>query len=60
MPEPAVSSTHAYEATSLVGRALVLALSPYAIVVFAALAATLGAYFVEARNEREGQEATDA
>lgn len=51
----AISSSHVYEAGSLVGRLLVLALSAYAVVVFAALAATLGAFFVEARSEREGE-----
>jgi voltage-gated potassium channel len=41
---------------TLAGRLLSLVLSAYAIVVFASLAATIGAYFVESRQERAASE----
>jgi voltage-gated potassium channel len=41
-----------HEPVTLAGRLLSLVLSAYAIVVFASLAATIGAYFVESRQER--------
>lgn len=56
----AISATHVYEAESLVGRLVVLVLSAYAVVVFAALAATLGAFFVESQEERTSGGAPDA
>ena len=53
----AISATGVYAAESLLGRLVVLVLSAYAVVVFAALAATLGAFFMESREEdrRAGQ-----
>ena len=41
-----------YQPVTLAGRLLGLALSAYAIVVFASLAATLGAFFIESRQEQ--------
>lgn len=55
----AISATPTYEPETLVGRLIVLTLSAYAVVVFAALAATLGAFFVESRGERASVEAAD-
>jgi voltage-gated potassium channel len=51
-----VSGTVVHEPVSLAGRLLSLVLSAYAVVVFASLAATLGAYFLEARQERAATE----
>jgi voltage-gated potassium channel len=48
----AITSNLVYEPVTLAGRLLAVALAAYAVVVFAALAATLGAYFVESRQER--------
>ncbi len=48
----AVSSTLISEPVSLLGRLLSIVLSAYAIVVFASVAAALGAFFVESRQER--------
>jgi voltage-gated potassium channel len=42
-----------------VGRLLAILLSAYAIVVFASLAAALGAFFVESRQERATVEEED-
>lgn len=44
------------EPVTLAGRLLAIALSVYALVVFASLAGTIGAYFLEARQERADQE----
>lgn len=44
------------EPTTAAGRLIALALSAYAVVVFAAAAAALGAYFVESRAERAAAE----
>lgn len=51
-----ISSTLIFEPVSAVGRFLALALSAYALVVFASLAATMGAFFVESRQERAAEE----
>ncbi|CAN5481618.1 hypothetical protein BH23ACT9_BH23ACT9_02440 [soil metagenome] len=48
----AIASSLVYEPVTLAGRLLAIALSAYAIVVFASLAATIGAFFVESRQER--------
>ncbi|MEX2421347.1 MAG: hypothetical protein WD670_05955, partial [Actinomycetota bacterium] len=48
----AVSSSLVYEPVTLLGRLLAIILSAYAIVVFASVAAALGAFFVESRQER--------
>jgi voltage-gated potassium channel len=47
----ALTNSRVFEPVTVVGRLLGLLLSFYAIVVVAAVAATLGAYFVEARAE---------
>jgi voltage-gated potassium channel len=47
-----IASNIVYEPVTLVGRLLAIVLSAYAIVVFASLAAALGAFFVESRQER--------
>jgi len=51
-----ISATLVYEPVTLAGRLLAIVLSAYAIVVFASLAATIGAFFVEARQERAAHE----
>ena len=48
----AITGSLLFEPTTWPGRVLSLGLSVYAVVVFASLAATLGAYFVDARSER--------
>lgn len=53
----AISSSLVYEPVTLAGRVLALVLSVYALVVFASLAGTLGAFFVEYRQERAAVEA---
>lgn len=45
-----------FDPTTWPARALSLALSAYAVVVFASLAATLGAYFIDARVEQPPQD----
>ena len=55
----AIASNLVYEPVTLVGRLLSLVLSTYAIVVFASLAAVLGAFFVESRQERATEEEGD-
>ena len=52
-----VSSTLVLEPVTVVGRLLALLLSAYALVVFASLAGTVGAFFVESRQERAVAEA---
>ena len=47
-----ISSTLVFEPVTLLGRLVALVLSAYAVVVFAALAAVLGTFFVESRRER--------
>lgn len=51
-----ITATMVYEPVTLAGRLLAIVLSTYAIVVFASLAATIGAFFVEARQERAAHE----
>lgn len=48
----AISGSIVAEPVTLAGRLLALFLTAYAVVVFASLAATLGAFFLEARQER--------
>ena len=48
----AIAGGLVYQPVTLLGRLVALALSAYAIVVFASLAATIGAFFVESRQER--------
>lgn len=52
----AITSSLVHEPVTLAGRLLAIAVSAYAIVVFASLAATIGAFFVETRQERAAQE----
>jgi voltage-gated potassium channel len=52
----AIASNLVYEPVTLAGRLLAIVLMAYAVVVFAALAATLGAFFVESRQERATSE----
>lgn len=47
-----IASTLVFEPVTLLGRVVALVLSMYAIVVFAALAAVLGTFFLESRRER--------
>lgn len=47
----ALSGTFVFEPASFLGRVLSLLLSGYAMIVFASLAATIGAFFVEQRAE---------
>lgn len=49
-----VSGSIVFEPTTLPGRAVTLLLSGYSVVIFASLAATLGAFFVEHRAEQAG------
>jgi voltage-gated potassium channel len=51
-----IAGTMVHEPVTLAGRLLSLMLSAYAIVVFASLAATIGAFFVESRQERAASE----
>jgi voltage-gated potassium channel len=51
-----ISGTLVHEPITLAGRLLSLVLTAYAIVVFASLAGTIGAYFVESRQERAASE----
>jgi voltage-gated potassium channel len=41
-----------FEPTTVPGRLVAVALSAFAVVVFASMAATIGAYFIESRTER--------
>lgn len=52
----AIASSVVHEPVTLAGRLLTLLLTTYALVVFASLAATLGAFFVESRQERAATE----
>lgn len=52
----AIASSLVHEPVTLAGRLLAIALSAYAIVVFASLAAAMGAFFVESRQERAAVE----
>ena len=52
-----VSGGYLFEPETLPGRAVALVLSGYAVVVFASLAAALGAFFVEQRAEQASDEA---
>jgi voltage-gated potassium channel len=52
----AISGSIVAEPVTLAGRLLALLLTAYAVVVFASLAATLGAFFLEARQERAAAE----
>lgn len=51
-----IAANLVYEPVTLAGRLLSIALSMYAIVVFASVAGTVGAFFVESRQERAAAE----
>jgi voltage-gated potassium channel len=48
----AIGNNLVFEPVTLLGRILAIVLSGYAVVVFASVAATLGAFFIESRAER--------
>jgi voltage-gated potassium channel len=52
----AIAGTLVFEPTTVAARVLSVAMSAYAVVVFASLAATIGAFFVESRAERAAAE----
>jgi voltage-gated potassium channel len=52
----AISGNLVEDPTSVAGRLLGLVLQGYAVVVFASVAATLGAFFIESRAERAAAE----
>lgn len=52
----AISGTYTFEPTTVPARLVSLVLSAYAVIVFAALAAALGAFFVEQRAEQAATE----
>lgn len=52
----ALSATLVFEPVTLAGRFLAIVLSAYSVVVFASVAAALGAYFLESRAERAAAE----
>lgn len=56
----ALSSTLVFEPATLPGRLVSLVLSAYAVLVVAAIAGTVGAFFIESRAERAAAESTDA
>lgn len=51
-----ISGSLVHQPVTLAGRLLALTLSAYAVVVFASVAATLGAFFMESRAERAAVE----
>ena len=52
-----ISGNYLFEPSTVPGRAVSLVLTGYAVVIFASLAATLGAFFIEQRAEHAGGEA---
>ncbi len=52
----ALSGNPVAEPSSFLGRVLSISLTAYAVVVFASLAGTVGAYFIESRAERATEE----
>jgi voltage-gated potassium channel len=56
----ALTGSSPFDPVTVPGRLLALALGAYAVVVFAAVAAALGAFFVESRAERAAVEDADA
>lgn len=52
----AISGSYLFEPTAVPARLVSLVLSGFAVIVFASLAATLGAFFVEERQERAAAE----
>ncbi len=54
-----ISAGLVHQPVTLAGRLLAIVLSAYSIVVFASLAATVGAFFIESRQERASAEGPD-
>jgi voltage-gated potassium channel len=52
----AISGNQVFEPQTAIGRLIAVVLSAYAVVVFASVAASLGAYFIESRAERATEE----
>lgn len=52
----AISGSYQFEPTTAGGRMVSLLLSGYAVVVFASLAASIGAFFLDHRSEQTGEE----
>lgn len=52
----ALTGTLVFDPVTLIGRLLAIVLSAYSVVVFASVAAALGAFFIEARVERAAAE----
>ena len=52
-----VSGNYLFEPERALGRVVALLLSAYSVVVFASLAAAIGAFFIEQRAERAADEA---
>lgn len=52
----AISGSMVFEPETTIGRIISLALSGYAVVVFASVAATFGAFFIESRAEKAAEE----
>lgn len=56
----ALSGSMVFQPTTVAARILALLLTTYAVVVFASVAGSLGAYFLEARAERATEEEAEA
>jgi voltage-gated potassium channel len=56
----AISGNQVFEPETTLGRLIAVTLSGYAVVVFASVAATVGAYFIESRAERAAIEEEEA
>jgi voltage-gated potassium channel len=52
----AISGNQVFEPETAIGRVIAVLLSIYAVVVFASVAATLGAFFIESRAEKAAEE----
>jgi voltage-gated potassium channel len=56
----AISGNQVFEPETAIGRVIAVLLSVYAVVVFASVAATLGAFFIESRAEKAAAEEENA
>jgi voltage-gated potassium channel len=56
----AISGNQVFEPGTVAGRLIAVILSAYAVVVFASVAASLGAFFIESRAERAAAEEDEA
>ncbi len=52
----AISGNQVFEPETILGRLIAVTLSVYAVVVFASVAATFGAFFIESRAEKAAEE----